>query len=135
MKKSEIQLDRGTLRMIQTGNIRKYRDEKCYTQEYMANELGIGQSTYQKLETGQVKVSMDRLVQIANILGKSIKVFFGKEESENLETGYGNSQKSTISISELDFLKKTIFKQQNLINELEERLLKLYNEINQLKIK
>ncbi|MEJ5993087.1 helix-turn-helix transcriptional regulator [Pedobacter sp. Du54] len=60
--------------------MRKYRDEKCLTQSYMANELGIGQSAYQKIEAGESKVSIERLKQIADILGKPLEVFLNKEQ-------------------------------------------------------
>ncbi len=41
--------------------IRHYRDEKCLSQDYMAAKLGISQSTYQKIEVGNVNVTQERL--------------------------------------------------------------------------
>lgn len=41
----------------------------------MATRLGISQSTYQKIESGTVKLTEERLIEIANILGKDIEEF------------------------------------------------------------
>ena len=61
-------------------DIRQARDEKCYSQAYMANQLGITQSAYYKIEAGAVKITIDRLEQIAEILGKPIAAFIQKEK-------------------------------------------------------
>lgn len=49
-------------------NIKHIREIKRYTQEYMASELGISQSNYQRIESGQIKISAERLSQIAKAL-------------------------------------------------------------------
>jgi len=43
----------------------KVRD---YTQEYMAQKLNISQNTYSKIENGQIKITLDRLEEISQIL-------------------------------------------------------------------
>ncbi|MFI5451869.1 helix-turn-helix domain-containing protein [Pedobacter sp. UC225_61] len=93
--------------------IRKYRDEVCLSQEYMASRLGISQSTYQKIETGTVKVSRERLAEIAEILGKQIIDFerpslkdLGKEDILALK------EIITIQANEIERLK-------NLLNQKE----------------
>ncbi len=57
------------------GCIRQYRDDLCISQDYMATRLRISQSTYQKIESGTVKLTEERLIEIANILGKDIEEF------------------------------------------------------------
>lgn len=85
----------------------------------MANQLGITQSAYYKLEAGSVKITIDRLEQIAVILDKPIVAFTDKEKyNENLKC----EQKVHISISELDKLHQTIAKQQKIIEQLEEKI-------------
>lgn len=49
-------------------NIRKIREQKNYTQDYLAMKLSISQNAYSKLELGYSKLSVDRLFQIAEIL-------------------------------------------------------------------
>lgn len=48
--------------------IRKYRDEKHFTQELMAYRLGMKQNTYSILESGKSKIKAETLEKIAEIL-------------------------------------------------------------------
>ena len=48
--------------------IRAIRESRGYTQEYMAEMMGICQSTYAHLESGKTRLSIDRLIQIAALL-------------------------------------------------------------------
>lgn len=49
-------------------NIRKIRREKDLTQEYMAFEMGISQKAYSDLENSKVKINMETLEKISDIL-------------------------------------------------------------------
>lgn len=48
--------------------IRMVRTLKGYSQEYMAQRLGIAQNTYSKIETDHTKLTTDTLQKIAEIL-------------------------------------------------------------------
>ncbi|MFY7787349.1 MAG: helix-turn-helix domain-containing protein [Thermoflexibacteraceae bacterium] len=48
--------------------IRYFRDIKGYSQEYMAQKLGISTKTYNSLETEKTKVSIERVQKIAELL-------------------------------------------------------------------
>lgn len=49
-------------------NIRKIRESKDYTQDYLAVKLAISQNAYSKIELGYTKITVERLFQIAHIL-------------------------------------------------------------------
>lgn len=49
-------------------NIRKIREYRNYTQEYLAAKLRISQNAYSKIELGYTKITLERLFQIAHIL-------------------------------------------------------------------
>ena len=49
-------------------NIRKIREHRNYTQEYLAAKLKISQNAYSKIELGYTKITVDRLFHIAIIL-------------------------------------------------------------------
>ncbi|MEC5395733.1 helix-turn-helix transcriptional regulator [Bergeyella sp. RCAD1439] len=49
-------------------NIRKFRELKGYSQEYMAHELDITQASYAKLENNSTKINVERLFTIAKVL-------------------------------------------------------------------
>jgi transcriptional regulator with XRE-family HTH domain len=85
--------------------IKKLRELKNYTQEYMATNLQISQNTYSRIENENVKISTDRLKEIASILevpseylisedrplltfntsNNSIENFYGQVENVNEE--------------------------------------------------
>lgn len=50
-------------------NIRKIREHRNYTQEYLAVKLHISQNAYSKIELGYTRITVERLFQIAEILG------------------------------------------------------------------
>ena len=50
-------------------NIRNKREYRNYTQEYLAAKLAISQNAYSKIELGYTKITVERLFQIAEVLG------------------------------------------------------------------
>jgi transcriptional regulator with XRE-family HTH domain len=48
--------------------IRKIRQLKGYSQEYMATSLGITQNSYSKLENQKTKLNLERISNISKIL-------------------------------------------------------------------
>lgn len=53
-------------------NIRKYRELKGFSQEYMANQLDINQASYAKIENNSTKITIDRLFAISKLLEAEI---------------------------------------------------------------
>ena len=51
-----------------TKNIASARVKKGYTYENMANELSITPAAYRKIETGETKLTVERLFMISKIL-------------------------------------------------------------------
>jgi transcriptional regulator with XRE-family HTH domain len=49
--------------------IKKLRELKNLTQSHLADELGVTQSTYSKMEQGEIEVPYSRLEKIAELLG------------------------------------------------------------------
>ena len=49
-------------------NIRKVREYRNYTQDYLAAKLKISQNAYSKIELGYSKITLNRLIEIAEIL-------------------------------------------------------------------
>ncbi len=57
--------------------IRKIREKRNYTQEYLASSLGITQNAYSKIELGYTKLSLERVLQIAIILEIELSEILG----------------------------------------------------------
>lgn len=69
---------------VVAGNIRKVREYRNYTQDYLAAKLGISQNAYSKIELGYSKITLDRLFHIALILEVEVTqlLYFNKAEFE-----------------------------------------------------
>ncbi len=52
--------------------IRAIRDMQGISQEYLANQLGISQSTMSKIENDEMAVNFEKLYEISQILGVDI---------------------------------------------------------------
>ncbi|MBU2464782.1 MAG: helix-turn-helix transcriptional regulator, partial [Bacteroidetes bacterium] len=48
--------------------VKKIRELRNYSQEYMSERIGISQEAYSRLETGKTKLDLHRMLNIANIL-------------------------------------------------------------------
>ncbi|MES2378555.1 MAG: helix-turn-helix transcriptional regulator [Bacteroidota bacterium] len=71
--------------------IRKKREAKNYTQEYLAYKLNISQNAYSKIELGYTKITVERLFQIADVLeigaGELLDADTEEAEPMTLRTG------------------------------------------------
>ncbi len=57
-------------------NIKKIRELKNLTREYVADELKMSTSGYGKIERGEVDLTISKLVKIAKVLDVSIEFIF-----------------------------------------------------------
>ncbi|WP_113651641.1 helix-turn-helix domain-containing protein [Pedobacter namyangjuensis] len=66
---------------VVAGNIRKVREFRNYTQDYLAAKLEISQNAYSKIELGYSKITLDRLFHIAIILEVEVThlLYFNKD--------------------------------------------------------
>jgi transcriptional regulator with XRE-family HTH domain len=62
-------------------NIRSKREQRNYTQEYLAAKLTISQNAYSKIELGYTKITVERLFQIAAILEFDVSELIDPEPS------------------------------------------------------
>lgn len=73
--------------------IRKKREYRNYTQEYLAFKLNISQNAYSKIELGYTKITLERLFQIAEVLEFNVTELIDEQEDlvglELLHTGTG----------------------------------------------
>lgn len=84
--------------------IRFLRQYKGYSQEYMAEQIGIDAVTYGRVETGKIKLTVERLYDISVVLGYNIQTIFElpdsiKETSDDFNDLL-NMMKRSIQLSE-----------------------------------
>ncbi|NCA86718.1 MAG: XRE family transcriptional regulator [Clostridia bacterium] len=61
-------------------NIRKIRELRNLTQEFLADEMKVSQSTYCRIEHGSVKVDFNRICQIAEVLHVNYRLLIDFDE-------------------------------------------------------
>ena len=72
MLKSSINQTRGLL----ARNVRRFRERSGWTQEQAADAVGIAPRHYQKIEAGDVNVTVATLVRLANAFRITVKDLF-----------------------------------------------------------
>ena len=98
-------------------NLKRIREQKKLSQQYLADRLHISQTAYSLIETGKTKIDVDRIHQLAGILdvpftylmmdndiatGSNVMHSFGSTESKSLiemlknELAIKNEQISTL---------------------------------------
>ena len=65
-------------------NIRKIRELRNYTQDYLAVKLKISQNAYSKIELGYSSITVHRLIQIAEILEVKLIDIVDSDNADNL---------------------------------------------------
>lgn len=85
--------------------IKSIRELKNYTQEYVADQLGVTQAGYSKIEKGKTILSFAKLVEIARILEVSVEdiiSFDSQRYFNSFNTVKGNNNSSGIIINSDD---------------------------------
>jgi transcriptional regulator with XRE-family HTH domain len=89
-------------------NIRKLRELKNYTQEFMADKISVTRETYGKIERGEPGLKVDTLINIASVLEVPVTKLFDFDPqiffNHSSNTGLINSSHSTIHPIPDDFL-------------------------------
>ena len=70
--------------------IAQYRNRKGYTYENMADELELTTAAYRKIETGETKLSVERLFRISNILETPIDELLDLDKNHFIQNNYNN---------------------------------------------
>jgi transcriptional regulator with XRE-family HTH domain len=107
--------------------IKKLRELRNYTQEYMANELGLSSTSYGKIERDETELSMARLQQIADVLQMKVEDVLSFDEKmvfNNLNNKVGSNVTNNFSDREI-YVKHILI--------LEEKIKQLEKELHQLK--
>jgi len=112
--------------------IRLIRESKGLTQEDVAKKLDISVNSYGDIERGNTNLKLNRLEQIAEILGVQLPELVDSTEKGNLNICFNNKQ---VKQRDVYFNSSTIeFEKQQLIIELKDKELALQQrEIENLK--
>lgn len=90
--------------------IKRLRTQAKLTQDYMAQRLHIDRSAYSRLETGNTKIDIERVIEIAKIIGVPITEIIDEEYnlvfifSVTLE----NNEEKHVQLAKRDFPKDVV---------------------------
>jgi len=99
-------------------NIRTLRHQRGWSQEDVANRLGISIPAFSKIETGVTDINLSRLEQIANIYEVNVVNLLSLEIEE------AEPQVSNLSIAQ-----KKILDRETEIANLQRKVILLYEEL------
>ena len=71
--------------------IRKIRENKNYTQEFMAESLHISQRAYSSIENGKTQLTIERLFDISKILEVSVSEILNLENNNIYNNNFNNN--------------------------------------------
>jgi transcriptional regulator with XRE-family HTH domain len=114
--------------------IKKIRELRNYTQEYMADRLQMSQSGYSKIETDEVDVNFQKLEQIATILEIKVLDLVGFDEKmviNNYSSNQGYIIHTQVSTNEQKLYEDKIKLLEEKIAYLQETVSNLKNQLNQ----
>lgn len=121
--------------------IRMIRENKHWSQEYMASKLNISANGYSKIERGETRLNLPRLEQIADIFEMDIVELLQSESGWNYHFGDNNSNNysAIYSVSsaelamEIEKLRQEIQHKKDIILQKDKLLEQQSNEIETLK--
>lgn len=112
-------------------NIKKFRELKNLTREWMASELGLSLSGYSKLERGEVDITISKIYKIAEVLNVSVEQLLNFDASQIFNVSHNQhvqglgSQADIINFYGDDYKEKYI-------KMLESEVERLRNKLNNL---
>lgn len=120
--------------------IKNIRELKNFTQEYMAERLDISQAAYSKLEKGDIKVSAEKLSQIAKVLEvnpEEIVSFDSQKYFNSFNNVKGNNNGSIIIGTDETQLIRQLYDDkiallEKLLEKTEQELIKYKNKFGEL---
>lgn len=110
--------------------IRKLREEHGWSQEKVAESLGITSNGYAKIERGETKINIRRLEELAELFGVDVLelvnadnkhvIFFSNENSESVVLGgnYGTINGTDV----LQVMQKVILQKDEIIRQKDETI-------------
>lgn len=100
-------------------NIRRLRQKQGWSQGQVAAQLKISVPAFSKIETGITDINISRLTQIAELFGTTPAAILLHEDTSTDST----------QISELIRLKEKLHEREEELNNLQKRLINIYEEL------
>ena len=114
-------------------NIRKHRELKGFSQEYMAHQLDLNQASYAKIESNTTKMTIDRLFSISKLLEIDVAELLELSKQNIFNQSNNATANAFGNVENLHQENKEVY--QELIKAKDFIIVKLQEEIETLKKK
>ncbi|MBL7803424.1 MAG: helix-turn-helix transcriptional regulator [Saprospiraceae bacterium] len=120
--------------------IRSIRMLRQFTQEYMADQLGISTKSYGKIENGITRLTMHRLGQIAAVLQLEPEAILAFNEEQSLNNPPQNKMSlpkgdTPVSATTIELYERLLAGKDSLIEKLKAEVEFLRSEVRHLREK
>jgi transcriptional regulator with XRE-family HTH domain len=111
--------------------VKRMRELRNYSQEYVADKIGISQSNYARLEKNEVAISDERLKAIAHVLGTTEDAIKAFDDSIIFNITQGPNSAAGLNCEVHNYQISPEIKQlyEDKIKLLEEKILSLQSEL------
>lgn len=109
-------------------NIRKIREFKGYTQDHISSEIGMNQSSYSKIESGETDITFSKLEQIAVVLGLQVEEIISFDQKIVFNMMHNKNAKG-LTINQAPLNEKRIYDE---IATLKSEIINIKKTINKL---
>jgi len=111
--------------------IKKIRELRSYTQDYMAERLNISQSTYARFEKDDTDITLSKLEQIAEILDIKVEDLINFTDKFIFNNYTSNQANQGYIVNQFSANEKKLYEDK--IRLLEDKIEYLQEKINNLK--
>ncbi|MGN6196933.1 MAG: helix-turn-helix domain-containing protein [Ginsengibacter sp.] len=124
--------------MNTTTTMRILRESKGYSQEYVGSVLGIEQNTYSKLESGQIRLTLERICKLAELYEVSADLLVSNElpivnyNNGKFSKGIVNNENDASYLSK-ELYEKMLSLKDQLLEEKEKQILILKEKLSEQK--
>lgn len=118
--------------MIDTNLLRKLRNRYGFSQEYVADHLGMSQSGYRKIENGDTCIKLEHAVKLSRLFEIDVMEFVVQEkplvsEQDQIERSVNESN----TTNNLDFFTEVLTTKNELIKAKDELIAALRKELSE----
>lgn len=111
-------------------NIKKYRELRGMTREFISDELGMSASGYSKIERGEVDLTISKLDKISQILGINVSQILNFDATNIFNVSHNNQIQGLKNSKIKNYTDDNTQKYIQLLEKENERLNNVLLEIN-----
>lgn len=119
--------------ILNSAKLKKYRDAKLLTQEEIAYNLGVSQTTVSEWEKKDSNVKLEHIINLSKVLDVGLEDIINEPGSIININNQNNNKISSNAVVGFNVQTQIIDLQSDLIKQLKKQILSLEEELSKLK--